>query len=223
MGADQIPVITVDGPGGSGKGTLSQLLAQKLGYRLLDSGAIYRLLALAADWYGVALDNEGGLVRLAANLDVRFDTRPQNSRRVWLESRDVTQVIRTEACGHAASRIAQIKEVREALIRRQRTFHTAPGLVADGRDMGTVVFPQAPLKIFLTASLEERAKRRYKQLKEKGISASLDILLNELARRDERDEKRAVAPLKPAKDAIIIDSTGLSIQEVLNRALELAR
>jgi CMP/dCMP kinase len=222
MRADQIPVITVDGPGGSGKGTLSQLLAQKLGYRLLDSGAIYRILALAADWYGIALDNGGGLVQLAANLEVRFDTRSQDTRRVWLESRDVTQAIRTEACGYAASKIAQIKEVREALLRRQRAFRRAPGLVADGRDMGTVVFPQAPLKIFLTASLEERAKRRYKQLKGKGISASLDILLNELARRDERDEKRAVAPLKPAKDAIVIDSTGLSIQEVLNRALELA-
>jgi cytidylate kinase len=223
MGTDQIPVITVDGPGGSGKGTLSQLLAQKLGYRLLDSGAIYRILALAADWYGITLSNKRGLVRLAANLDARFDTQSQNSRRAWLESRDVTQAIRTEACSHAASRIAQIKEVREALLRRQRAFRKSPGLVADGRDMGTVVFPQAPLKIFLTASLEERAKRRYKQLKEKGISASLDILLNELAKRDERDEERAVAPLKPAKDAIIIDSTDLSIQAVLNKALELAR
>jgi cytidylate kinase len=222
MGADQIPVITVDGPGGSGKGTLSQLLAQKLGYRLLDSGAIYRILALAADGYGIALDNERGLVRLAANLDARFDTRSQNSRRVWLESRDVTQAIRTETCGHAASRIAQIKDVREALVGRQRAFRRAPGLVADGRDMGTVVFPQAPLKIFLTASLEERARRRYKQLKEKGIGANLKTILNELAKRDERDENRAVAPLKRAKDAIVIDSTGLSIQEILNRVLELA-
>ena len=222
MAADQIPVITVDGPGGSGKGTLCRLLAQNLGYWLLDSGAIYRILALAADWHGITLDNERGLVELATSLDAQFDTHSHNSQKVWLENRDVTQAIRSEECGHAASRIAQIKAVREALLRRQRAFRRAPGLVADGRDMGTVVFPQASLKIFLTASLEERARRRYKQLKEKGIGASLDALLKELAKRDERDERRAVAPLKPAKDAIVIDSTGLSIQEVLNKALELA-
>ena len=216
-------MITVDGPGGAGKGTLSQRLAQHLGYRFLDSGALYRVMALVAQRNGIALNDSMGLLELAAGLDLRFQISRRGECSVWLENCNVTADIRTEACGNAASKIASIGSVREALLHWQRTFCKPPGLVADGRDMGTIVFPQAKRKIFLTAGLEERAQRRYKQLKEQGISASLEALLEELAKRDERDLNRSVAPLKPAKDAIVIDSTGMSIEEVLERALELAR
>ncbi len=219
MNRVKTPVITVDGPSGSGKGTLSQLLARRLGYRLLDSGAVYRLLALAARRHGVDLHDSRALAELAVSLDIDFEADAQGGQRVFLENQEVSTEIRTEACSRAASQIAAIKEVREALLQRQRAFRSPPGLVADGRDMGTVVFPEADLKIFLVAGLEERARRRYKQLKEQGIGASLDALLKDLAKRDERDQKRAVAPLKPAADAIVIDSTGLSIDEVLEKAL----
>ncbi len=216
-------MITVDGPSGSGKGALSQLLARRLGYRLLDSGAVYRILALAAQRHGVVLNDCQALVRLASQLDMRFEITADGGRAIFLEGRDVTRDSRTERCGNAASKIAALGPVREALLHRQREYARWPGLVADGRDMGSVVFPQADLKIFLTATLEERARRRYKQLKEQGIGASLDAVLNELAERDERDRNRSVAPLKPAEDAIVIDSTDLSIDEVLEKALAVVR
>lgn len=216
-------MITVDGPSGSGKGALSQLLARRLGYRLLDSGAVYRILALAAQRHGVVLNDCQALVRLASQLDMRFEITTDGGRTIFLEGRDVTRDSRTEHCGNAASKIAALGPVREALLHRQREYCRLPGLVADGRDMGTVVFPRAGLKIFLTATLEERARRRYKQLKEQGIGASLSAVLNELAERDERDRNRSVAPLKPAEDAIVIDSTDLSIDEVLEKALAVVR
>jgi cytidylate kinase len=223
MSNKKIPVITVDGPSGAGKGTLSALLARRLGYRLLDSGAVYRILALAALRQGIPLDDSEALARLAAHLQMRFDVNEGGVQTALLEDQDVTADIRTESCANAASRIATLEQVRAALLQKQREFCRSPGLVADGRDMGSVVFPQADKKIFLVASLAERARRRYKQLKGQGNDASLDALLNELAKRDERDENRSVAPLKPAEDAIIIDSTGLSIDEVIERALKLVR
>lgn len=223
MAHNKFPVITVDGPGGAGKGTLSSLLAQRLEYRLLDSGAVYRILALAALRQGVALDDEQALVRLVADIQMHFIANKEGVQSVFLNDQDVSAEIRTERCASAASKIAAHERVRKALLQKQREFCQSPGLVADGRDMGSVVFPDADKKIFLVASLAERARRRYKQLKEQGNDASLDALLNELARRDERDEQRSVAPLKPAKDAIVIDSTGLSIEEVLEQALKLVR
>ncbi|MEA3412589.1 MAG: (d)CMP kinase [Pseudomonadota bacterium] len=212
-------VVTVDGPGGSGKGTISHLMADKLGYRFLDSGSLYRLTALAATRAGVALDDSPALCALARALPVAFRTGVDGEPVTLLDGLDVGTEIRSEACGNAASRVAADSQVRTALLERQRAFAGPPGLVADGRDMGTVVFPQADTKIFLTASLEERARRRYKQLKEKGVSARFADLLSELAKRDERDANREVAPLRPADDATILDSTGLSISEVLEQAL----
>lgn len=214
-----VPVITVDGPGGSGKGTLCGLLARRLGWNLLDSGALYRLLAFAARNHGVDLTNEEALTVLAAHLDVRFLSTADGSQRIVLEGEDVSNVIRTEVVGAGASQVAALPAVRDALLERQRAFRESPGLVADGRDMGTVVFPDAPLKIFLTASAEERARRRYLQLKGKGEDVNLPSLLGEIIARDERDTQRAVAPLKPAPDAILLDSTDLSIEQVLERIL----
>lgn len=219
MSQADIPVITVDGPSGSGKGTLSQLLARRLGYHLLDSGAVYRLLALAAQRRDLELRDGQALVKLARSLDIHFEPGTRGSQQVFLDNQEVSAEIRSESCGHAASVIASNAMVREALLQRQRAFRKFPGLVADGRDMGTVVFPEAEHKIFLIAGLEERARRRYKQLKEQGIDASLDALLKVLAKRDARDQNRLAAPLKPAEDAIVIDSTGLSIDEVLDKAL----
>jgi len=208
------PVITVDGPSGSGKGTLCALLAKQLGWNLLDSGALYRLLAFAAGNHGIDLTNEEALKQLAAHLDVQFI-----DKRIILEGEEVTDAIRNEQVGAGASMVASLPAVREALLQRQRAFQEMPGLVADGRDMGTVVFTDAPLKIFLTASAEERARRRYLQLKAKGDDVNLASLLDEIRARDERDTQRAVAPLKPAADAIQLDSTELSIEQVLERIL----
>jgi cytidylate kinase len=216
----QAPVITIDGPSGSGKGTVAGLLARRLGWNLLDSGALYRLLAFAASNHGVDLTNEELLKALAAHLDVQFLAAEEGQlQRIILEGDDVSNDIRNEHVGAGASQVAALPAVREALLQRQRAFREAPGLIADGRDMGTVVFPDAPLKIFLTASAEERARRRYLQLKAKGDDVSLSSLLDEIRARDERDTQRSVAPLKPAADAIQLDSTELSIEQVLERIL----
>jgi cytidylate kinase len=219
-----IPVITVDGPSGTGKGTICSYLADWLHWHFLDSGALYRVLALAAEKHHIANDDEVALGRLAGDLNVEFKVAEAGSLvEVVLDGQVVTDQIRTETCGNAASLIAPIASVRQALLARQRAFHQAPGLIADGRDMGTVVFPEATLKIYLTASAEERAKRRYKQLKEKGISANLRDLSAAIAERDERDSTRAISPLKPAEDAIVIDTSLLDIDAVLANISELVR
>ncbi len=216
----QAPMITVDGPSGAGKGTLCMLLATKLGWNLLDSGAIYRVLALAALHHGVDLASEEALVPLAANLDVQFIAKGDLVQ-VVLEGEDVSPTLRTEEVGNAASKVAAFPRVREALLRRQRAFQELPGLIADGRDMGTVVFPDAKLKIFLDASSEERANRRMNQLQKKGLNVNFDRLLSEIQERDDRDRNRSVAPLRPADDAFVIDSTSLNIDEVLEQVLAL--
>ncbi|MBB3046772.1 cytidylate kinase [Litorivivens lipolytica] len=218
------PVIAVDGPSGSGKGTLCQKLAQHLGWSLLDSGALYRLVGLAGVKHGIALDQEAPLTELARDLDVRFEPGAEGEpTAVILEGEDVSDVVRSESTGELASQVAVLPEVRKALLGRQRAFAQAPGLVADGRDMGTVVFTDADLKIFLTASAEERADRRYNQLINKGESVSLAALLEDIRARDKRDSERKVAPLKPADDAVIIDSSGLGIDDVFDRVLAVVR
>ncbi len=210
-----VPVIAIDGPTASGKGTVAALVARALGWHLLDSGAIYRLLALAARDADAALDDEASLVELAARLDARFTDEGE----IFLAGRDVSLQVRHEATGNAASKLAVLPGVRAALLDRQRAFRAAPGLVADGRDMGSVVFTDAPLKIFLTASVESRAERRHKQLIEKGLPANLDSLLQDLRERDTRDTQRAVAPLKPCEDSIQLDTTTLSIEEAVGFVL----
>jgi len=216
----RVPVITVDGPSGAGKGTLSHMLAQRLGWHLLDSGALYRITGQACVIEGVSWDDHPAVTEIARHLDVVFTLDPNGEVRVAYKGRDVSAQIRTEQGGRGASTVAAIPSVREALLARQREFMQPPGLVADGRDMGTVVFRDAPLKIFLTASAEERAQRRYKQLIAKGESVSLPRLLEDIRERDERDSSRSVSPLVPAEDAIVIDSTATPILDVFERVLD---
>lgn len=216
-----VPVIAIDGPSGSGKGTISRRVADRLGWHLLDSGALYRLVALGGQQDGLPPDDEEAHARFAGGMVVAFGTRPDGGEQVLLgrDRQDVTDLIRSEQAGAGASRVAAWPGVRAALLTRQRGLATMPGLVADGRDMGTVVFPGASLKIYLTASAEERARRRYNQLKDKGSGASLAALSREIAERDRRDTTRSVAPLRPAADAVVIDSTHLDIEQVVEQVL----
>ncbi len=216
-----IPVITVDGPSGTGKGTLCGRVAYSLGWNLLDSGALYRVLGHAAQRDHISFENTEALVAAAHDLDLAF-VQTGDWIEVRLNGQDISSEIRTETAGNSASKVAAIPAVRDALFNRQLAFQKAPGLVADGRDMGTVVFPNAELKIYLTASADVRAQRRYKQLKQKGIDANLAHLLNEIAERDQRDAGREVAPLKPAEDAILIDTSDLTIDQVTQKVLMLA-
>lgn len=222
MSTASAPVITVDGPSGAGKGTLCAWLADQLNWQLLDSGALYRLTGLAAVRRDIELHNEAAVADVAASLDVRFEPTPEGVI-TFLDGQDVGQQIRTEEVGSFASQVAALPAVREALLQRQRDFQNAPGLVADGRDMGTVVFTSAPIKIFLTATAEERAQRRYQQLIDKGFNANLRALIEDIRARDERDSNRAVAPLRPAADAVLIDSTDMPIEQVCQQALDLVR
>ncbi len=209
-----VPVIAIDGPSASGKGTVAQLVAAQLGYHYLDSGALYRLLGLAAAQRGIALDAEAQLADLAQRIDIRFE-----GESIWLDGVLVGDELRTEQCGAAASRVAALPGVRAALLDKQHAFRRAPGLVADGRDMASVVFPDAALKIFLTASAEARAERRYKQLKEKGMDANIAALLQDIQARDERDTQRSVAPLQQAPGASLLDTTALSIEQAVQEVL----
>jgi cytidylate kinase len=216
------PVITVDGPSGSGKGTVCRLLAQKLGWSVLDSGAIYRVLALAAIHHMIKPEDEEALLPLAANLDVQFSVDNETGAgRIILEGEDVTKSIRTEEVGGLASQIAALPSVREALLRRQRAFRNDLGLIADGRDMGTIVFPDAVLKIYLTASAEARAQRRFLELKQRGLDVKIDKLIADIKERDERDTNRPVAPLVPAEDAITIDTTELNAIQAFDKVVSI--
>jgi cytidylate kinase len=225
MSADtsSIPVVTIDGPSSSGKGTISRIVASRVGWHLLDSGALYRLVAFGGILKGLDPDDVEEHVAVARSMRVEFGSVGEGEEKVLLDGRDVTHKIRNEQAGAGASRVAAWPAVRSALTDRQRSFAQAPGLVADGRDMGTVIFPDARLKVFLTASAEERAQRRHKQLIGKGPAASLAALSREIAERDLRDSTRQVAPLKPAPDAHLLDSTGLSIEAVVERVISLGR
>ena len=220
---NSIPILTIDGPSGSGKGTISRIVSQKLGWHYLDSGALYRAIAVAASWNDLDLADPSALVRCTFDTDIAFEDEEGSELKIIVNGADATHELRTETAGAAASAIAAIPEVREALVERQRSFAKAPGLVTDGRDMGTVIFPEAQFKIFLTASASERAERRYKQLIDKGVSVTLDGLLREILARDARDSQRTVAPLKPAHDAVSIDTTGLAIDEVVQRVLSVVQ
>ena len=216
-----VPVIAVDGPSGSGKGTVSRIISEKLGWSLLDSGAMYRLLALDCLKNEIDLENQEKVAETAVEMVIEFKNCKESQEiKVFLEGEDVTKELRTETTGNAASKVAANPSARAALLQKQRDFATAPGLVADGRDMGTVVFPDAKLKVFLTASAEERAKRRYKQLKQNGFDVNLAALLKEIEERDERDMNRSSAPLKPADDALIIDSSAMTIDKVVDTIME---
>lgn len=208
------PVITIDGASGTGKGTITHCIAKKLGWNFLDSGVLYRVLAFAAEKHGILLEDEAALTTLAEQLDILF-----SSEAILFEGQEITDLIRTEKIGNSASKASVFPGVRTALLSRQRAFQKMPGLVADGRDMGTVVFPDAEVKIFLTASPEERARRRYNQLNMKGIHVNLAALTEELRERDRRDQERAVAPLKPALDAVLINTDPLTIEEVVERVM----
>lgn len=215
---NQPRVIAIDGPSGSGKGTLSQLLARKLNFHLLDSGALYRLVALSTLQQKIDIRDQEEVATVAASLDVRFDTKG-DATRIFLAGEDVTAAIRNEIISMNASIVAAYPAVREALLTRQRAFRLEPGLVADGRDMGTTVFPEAQVKIFLTASAEARAQRRYKQLLEKGERVDMTDLVKDIQLRDERDSNRNVSPLRPASDAVVLDSTQMTIDQVLETML----
>jgi cytidylate kinase len=224
MVAKSVPVLTIDGPSGSGKGTISRMVADALGWHMLDSGALYRAIGFAAGMAGLDLSDAEAVTRCAQETKIGFRASSDGGEtRVIVNGMDATDELRTETCGAAASAVAAIPGVRAALFDKQRAFRKAPGLVADGRDMGTVIFPDAGHKVFLTASDEERAKRRYKQLKQKGLDVTLSTLLREIQARDVRDASRAVAPLKPAADAVVIDSTGMPIDEVVAVVLKLVR
>ena len=222
MRLSSVPVMTIDGPSGSGKGTVSRAAARALGWALLDSGALYRLVALAGRRAGVGLDDAVALSGIAERADIRFGDE-SGDEAVWLDGHDVTRDIRTEAAGNDASKVAALPLVRAALFTRQRRFAVPPGLVADGRDMGTVVFPDARVKIFLTASAEERALRRHNQLREKGVAATLAGLSREIAERDRRDITRDASPLVASSEAVLLDTTGMPVSAVIERVLEIAR
>lgn len=218
--AAPVPVLTIDGPSGSGKGTISALVARHLGWRLLDSGALYRAVGYAAGSEGLDLSDEEAIARCARHTKIQFRAAANGGQtQVVVNGHDATDELRTETAGAAASAIASMPSVREALVALQLGFRKAPGLVADGRDMGTVIFPDAPFKIFLTASAAERAKRRYKQLKDKGLRVTLGGLQREIEARDHRDATRTVAPLKPAEDALLVDTTGIGIDDVVAKVL----
>lgn len=214
------PVLTIDGPSGAGKGTVSRIVSRRLGWHYLDSGALYRAVGVAASWANLDMSDAAALVRCTFDTKVDF-VEGEQGLRVLVNGADATDELRLETAGAVASAIAPIPEVRAALKERQRAFRRDPGLVADGRDMGTVIFPDAPYKVFLTASAEERAQRRHKQLKDKGVSVNFDDLLREIMARDARDAQRTVAPLKPADDAVLIDTSGIGIDEVVARVLDL--